>query len=63
MKQKELKNLASKSITELEKFAADLEKQSASLSMQLKSRKLKNTNAVKNLKKSIARVKTFIYKK
>lgn len=63
MKQKDLKNFVSKSISEMQKFVADLEKQSASLSMQLKSRKLKNSNAVKNLKRSIAQAKTVINNK
>lgn len=63
MKQKDLKNFVSKSVSEMQKFVADLEKQSASLSMQLKSRKLKNSNAVKNLKRSIAQAKTIINNK
>lgn len=63
MKQKDLKSFVSKSVSEMQKFVADLEKQSASLSMQLKSRKLKNSNAVKNLKRSIAQAKTIINNK
>lgn len=63
MKQKDLKNLASKSVAEITKFMSDLQKQSVSLTMQIKSRKLKNTNAVKNLKRSIAQAKTIINNK
>lgn len=63
MKQKDLKSFASKSVAELTKFVGDLQKQSASLSMQLKSRKIKNTNAVKNLKRGIAQAKTMITNK
>lgn len=63
MKQKDLKNLASKSVAEITKFMSDLQKQSVSLTMQIKSRKLKNTNAVKNLKRSIAQAKTIISNK
>lgn len=60
MKRKDLKGLFTKSSAELEGVLADLEKQTSSLSMQLESRKLKNTNAAKNLKRSIAQVKTII---
>jgi ribosomal protein L29 len=63
MKKKDLKGFTSKSVAELTKFVGDLQKQTLSLSMQLKSRKLKNTNAVKNLKRSIAQAKTLVNNK
>jgi large subunit ribosomal protein L29 len=63
MKRKDLKNFVNKSVKELEKEVETMKAQSSSISMQLMGRRLKNTNAVKNLKKSIAQLSTILRQK
>lgn len=59
MKRKDLANLKSKSVNELETFVRDLSVQINKAQMDLVSRKAKNTNTVKNLKKTFAQALTF----
>ena len=63
MKRKDLKNFVNKSVKELEKEVETMKAQASSISMQLMGRRLKNTNAVKNLKKSIAQLSTILRQK
>lgn len=58
MKKKDIKDLNTKTRAELLKMAGDLKKQIEKASLDLKARRTKNTNVVKNMKKDLARVLT-----
>lgn len=59
MKKKDLTNFKNKSIAELEAVIAEMRLQIGKAQMDLASRHLKNTNTVKNFKKSLAQALTF----
>lgn len=59
MKKKDLGNLKTKSVGELESMAGDLNAQIARAKMDMTLHKAKNTNAAKSLKKTLAQVLTF----
>lgn len=58
MKRKDIQDLKNKTTDELGKLAADILLQITKLQMELKMHKLKNTNAVSNLRKDLARILT-----
>lgn len=58
MKRKDITELKNKTQEELDKMATDLSVQITKLQMELRTRKSKNTNVVKNLKKDLARILT-----
>lgn len=56
MKQKDISDLRNKTVSELEKLAADLGVQIDKARMDLATRKNKNTNVVANLKRKMATI-------
>lgn len=58
MKQKDIASLRTKSVAELTKRATELNVQMAKLKGEMTLRRLKNVNAVKNLKRELAVVMT-----
>lgn len=60
MKKKDLANINSKSISELENLANDLRLQINRAKMDMSMHRIKNTNAEKNLKKTLAQTLTFL---
>ena len=60
MKRKEVENLKAKSIPELQKHLKESEELLSSSKFDLASGKVKNIFLIKDTKKTIARIKTFI---
>ena len=63
MKRKEIENLKIKSIPELQKQLKESEELLSSSKFDLAAGKVKNIFLIKNTKKTIARIKTFIKEK
>lgn len=59
MNKKDLGNIQTKSDAELESMASDLRGQINRAKMDMTMHKVKNTNAAKNLRKTLAQVLTF----
>lgn len=59
MKKQDLSNFKSKSVAELEAVIAEVRLQINKAQMDFVSHRLKNTNTVKNLKRSLAQALTF----
>ena len=59
MKKKDLNNLKNKSAGELETLTGEMSMQINKAQMDLVSHRAKNTNIVKNLKKTLAQALTF----
>ncbi len=60
MKKKDLNDLKTKTVQDLRKKVADLEKEKNNNLLELKMGRSKNVHAANNIKKDIAKVKTLI---
>ena len=60
MKKKELEELKMKTVTELKRFIVDLRDEVGKLRIEKGLGKLRDTNAIKNKNKAIARALTFL---
>lgn len=60
MKSKQLNELKTKTITDLKKKIADLEKEKTKILLETKMDRIKNVHAANNLRKDIARTKSII---
>lgn len=60
MKKKDLAELKTKSISQLTKMIADLEKEKVKVQLELKMGKIKNVHLVKIMRKEIAQAKTIL---
>lgn len=60
MKKKDLAELKTKSISQLTKMIADLEKEKVKVQLELKMGKIKNVHLVKMRRKEIAQAKTIL---
>lgn len=60
MKREEIQKLKTKPTAELEKELSDSEERLGSLKFDLASGKVKKTSEMRDLKKKIARIKTFL---